>query len=363
VYQPKQDPPVIWLFCGGPSAEHKVSLSSALNVSLALIRSRYQVVPVCIRQSGQWWLAANSLSDRSSESDVRELFQALELERPSELIHATAAVDISRKVSQDPPDCALNLIHGELGEDGVLQGMLEVLGIPYTGSGVLACALSMDKILCQRILAHHRVLVPPHIAVKSNAGAGFDVDKIVEGIARGPGFPCVVKPSNGGSSIGMSMVSSPNELPPALELACDFDKSLIIESRIEGMEVSCGVMDLLGADGVADTVAFPPTEIVPIAGDYFDYQCKYTPGKSEEITPARLADSLLDEIRAIAQRVHSIIGCEGMSRTDMIVSNGKIYTIEINAVPGMTATSLLPQGAAAHGLSMGQLLDQLIQHG
>ena len=365
MYQPQHQPPLVWLLCGGPSSEYQVSISSALNVALSLDRSAYQVLPVCIHPSGHWWLAREPLGAHSTAIEIRSLFEAFELDEPDSSIVAypPAAIGAQKegKIHQQPPDCALVMIHGELGEDGVLQGLLEVLNVPYTGSGVLACALSMDKILCQKILAQHTITVPPHATLKLEAGQD-PTEAHSLAIGEKVGYPCFVKPSNGGSSIGISLVESAAQLPAALTEAARYDSAILIERKIEGVEVTCGVMDLVEDHGVVNTVAFPPTEIAPLDAAYFDYEAKYTSGKTDEITPARFPQKVLDDIRATAMRVHAILGCEGYSRVDMIVSGEQVYVFETNTVPGMTPTSLFPQGARAHGLNPAQMLDQLIRY-
>ncbi|MFC1600906.1 D-alanine--D-alanine ligase [Candidatus Sumerlaeota bacterium] len=361
MYEPKNDPPLIWLLCGGPSPEYKVSLASALNVALALDRRQYAVLPICIRPSGEWWFAREVLSDASSEEAVRELFEAMGRNKAAAGIEVLASREIGEALRRQRPDCAIIMIHGELGEDGVLQGMLEVLELPYTGSGVLASALGMDKILCQSVLRQHGILTPPFLAAKVAAAGDDTIAPLVKRAADEIGFPCFVKPASGGSSIGISLVESIQNLTAAIRLAADYDPNIMIERKINGAEVTCGVLDQV-ADDIVTTVTFPPTEIIPLAGDYFDYECKYTPGKTNEITPARFDGPTLDAIRATAQLVHATLGCEGYSRVDMIQQDKETYVIEVNTVPGMTETSLLPQGARAHGLSVAELFDQLIRH-
>jgi D-alanine-D-alanine ligase len=205
------------------------------------------------------------------------------------------------------------------------------------------------------------VPVPPRLALARRT-TPENGEAVAAAVAGRVGYPCFVKPASGGSSIGMSLVERADDLMAALQLAERYDDHLLIEARIPGVEVTCAVMDLLDAGGSVNTVAFPPTEIAPKAGAYFDYECKYTPGKTEELTPARLEPEVANEVRATALRVHSILGCEGFSRVDMLVDDGKVYVIELNAVPGMTPTSLFPQGAEAYGLSLAEVLDQFIRY-
>ena len=361
MFTPRNDPPVVWVLCGGPSSEFAVSIDSGHGATLALDKKKYSVVPVFARQDNVWWIASKALAVDSSEAaEINNLFASFHSSEITDAVEEFDVRAIGQRFQEQPPDCVLNLIHGELGEDGVLQGMLEVLRIPYTGSGVLASAVTMDKVLTLQVLERNHLLIPPNLTIHFEAKLKFDqANEVFESI----GLPCFVKPSNTGSSIGISLVEDADGLLPALEAAAKYSEVILIEKKIEGMEVSCGVLDEIVDNGIVNTIAFPPTEIVVRNGSkFFDYDAKYTPGATDEITPARVADDVLCEIQATAQRAHGILGCEGMSRVDMIFDGKDLYVFEINSVPGMTGTSLLPQGAKAHGFSMTQLMDCLVQH-
>jgi len=226
-------------------------------------------------------------------------------------------------------DLAFIALHGKGGEDGKLQGYLDTLGIKYTGSGVLASGVGMNKKILRMIAEKNNFLIPS------------ETTKV----------PCVVKPTKGGSSLGVTIVKKQNELKMAIEEAKKYDDDIIIEEYIAGIEVSCGI--------VGDLV-LPVVEIVP-KNYFFDYEAKYKKGMSEEICPARLSDKITKKIQAETKRMFKIIGARGYARVDFIVKNNEIYVLEINTLPGLTANSLLPKEALAVGISYSQLLNRIIE--
>jgi D-alanine-D-alanine ligase len=219
-------------------------------------------------------------------------------------------------------------------------------GIPYTGSKVLASALGMDKIMFRKIMEREKILVPKHFVFKK----GDVKTKIIKKI----GLPLVVKPSNQGSSVGVSLVFKYQQLDSALKLAFSFSHEILIEEYLEGTEVQCGIL------GNEKPEALPVIEIVP-KSDFFDYDAKYQPGLCEEIVPARISKPMTKKVQNIAVKVFQAIGCRGFGRVDLIISKERPYVLEINTIPGLTPTSLLPQEAAAAGISYSQLLDRIIE--
>jgi D-alanine-D-alanine ligase len=236
-------------------------------------------------------------------------------------------------------DVVFIAMHGKYGEDGTVQGFLELTGIPYTGSGVLASALAMDKIKSNELFVAHGLKIPAQYNKKIS-------------------FPCVVKPAQGGSSVGVTIVKKKAGLKKAMEVALSFDSVVLIQQYVPGIEVTCAVLD---EGGDAEPIALPPTQIIPREAEFFDYHAKYTPGATEEITPPRLPAQIIKKIQQTAVSAHQILGCFGMSRTDMIVAGDDIFVLETNTIPGMTETSLYPQAAAAIGISFPELLDKIIQ--
>ena len=236
-------------------------------------------------------------------------------------------------------DVVFIAIHGKDGEDGLIQGMLDFLKIPYTGSGLLASAVGMNKIIFKRAIAHLKVAMPEWRVYKN----GLEVN-----------FPCVVKPADQGSSVGVSVVKEMANFSKAVELAGKYSGEIIVEEYIEGTEVSCGV---LGND---DLMVLPVIEIRP-KNAFFDYEAKYTEGKCEEIVPARLDKEMTKKVQNLAVTVYEEIGCRGFGRVDMIIKKGIVYVLEINTIPGLTPQSLLPKEAKAAGMSYSGLLDRIIE--
>jgi len=246
-------------------------------------------------------------------------------------------------------DVAFIALHGRFGEDGTIQGFLELLGIPYVGSGVLASALAMDKIMARRMMQFAGIPIPRGIEVRE----GADAAEVADRIGRELGYPAVVKPNRQGSTIGLSIVRDASEVPGALDLAFEYDADVLIEEFIEGTEITGAV---LGND---DLQVLPLVEIVP-EGGFYDYHAKYTPGATEEIVPARIPKKQYQVAEDLATACHCALGCRGMSRTDMMVRGDEVLVLELNTIPGMTPTSLLPRAARAAGIEFPDLLDKLI---
>ncbi len=259
--------------------------------------------------------------------------------------------DLARLVSDASGiDVALIILHGPYGEDGTVQGLLDLLGIPYQGSGVLGSALAMNKAVTKKLYEKSGLPVPPYVIYDRNDTV--DGDACVQQI----GLPLVVKPVAGGSSVGMSIVKSAGDLQDALDKALAHDSAVMVESYIAGTELTGGVI------GNKKLEALPIIEIIPDqTHEFFDYEAKYTPGVSREICPARIDDELTRQAQSYAKIAHRTLYCQGYSRTDMILKDRKIYVLETNTIPGMTATSLLPQAAQTAGISFSLLMDKLIE--
>ncbi|MGQ9920030.1 MAG: D-alanine--D-alanine ligase family protein [Desulfobacca sp.] len=258
--------------------------------------------------------------------------------------------DLPQLVADAPTlDVALIIMHGRYGEDGTMQGLLELLGVPYQGSGVMASAVAMNKEISKKLYQQAGLQVPRAVFV--DRAAPPDPDAIIAAI----GLPAVIKPVNEGSSIGISIARSPAALAAGLDKAFALDRRVLIEEFIAGIEVTCAV---LGND---DLQALPLVEIVPGEGyEFFDYKAKYLPGASREIVPARLSPELTARVQECGLTAHRALGCRGYSRTDTLVRGEDIFVLETNTIPGMTATSLFPQAAAAAGLPFPALLDRLV---
>ncbi len=291
-------------------------------------------------------MGGTSAEREVSLSTGRQILSALDEGKYAVAAHDTADVPaLLAALSADRPAVAVIALHGKGGEDGTLQGLLDLLGIRYTGSGVLASALAMDKAMAKRVLSAAGVRMPNDFALKRGK--------------RPPSgtvwhLPVIVKPNAQGSTIGMTVVQAEDALEAAIVTAFQYDDTVLIEQFITGTEIT---VPILGNDTLE---VLPIVEIVP-SGGFYDYAAKYTAGATDEIVPARVSDAVAQEARRIAKLCHQTLGCRGMSRTDMIVTDkNEIYTLEVNTIPGMTPTSLLPRSAEAAYISFPQLLDKLI---
>jgi len=291
----------------------------------------------------------------SSEREVSinsgdQVYEALDKEKYN-IYRYDPKTDLVRLVADASRiDAALIILHGPYGEDGTVQGLLDLLQIPYQGSGVLGSALAMNKIASKKLYEKAGIPIPPYIVLEN--GSRLDVDACDAKL----GFPMVVKPVVGGSSVGMSIVRTKDDLQPAVDIAASEDKTVLIEPYVEGIELTAGVI------GNHQLEALPIIEIVPDdAHEFFDYEAKYTAGVTQEICPARIDEELTKKAQTYAKMAHQALFCKGYSRTDMILKDREMYVLETNTIPGMTATSLLPQAANAAGISFSRLLDRLIE--
>ena len=291
----------------------------------------------------------------SSEREVslnsgNQVFEALDKEK-YRVIRYDPKTDLPRLVAEaEDIDVALVILHGPFGEDGTVQGLLDLLGIPYQGAGVLGSAAAMNKLAAKRLYAQCGLPVPAYRVIETESG--FDADACIADI----GLPLVVKPVAAGSSVGMTIVRDASALKPAVQSALAFDRQVLAEAFVDGVEVTGGV---IGNDAVE---ALPLIEIIPGEGhEFFDYAAKYTPGATQEICPARIDANLTEKAQRYAVEAHKALFCRGYSRTDMILKDGEFYVLETNTIPGMTQTSLFPQAAAAAGMDFTRLLDRLIE--
>jgi len=293
----------------------------------------------------------------SSEREVSlnsgtQVYEALDKEK-YDIIRYDPKFDLSKLVADASRiDAALIILHGPNGEDGTVQGLLDLLKIPYQGSGVLGSAIAMNKQTSKQLYEKLGVPTPPYMVVQRR-------DRLEKGaIAARLGIPVVVKPVEAGSSVGMTIVRSEDMLDSALEKAFAHGETVLIEAYIKGIELTCGVM------GNDQLEAFPLIEIIPDKDhEFFDYEAKYTAGVTEEICPARIDDATTEKAQSYAKMAHRALFCKGYSRTDMILIEKDIYVLETNTIPGMTATSLLPQAGNEAGYSFTALLDRLIELG
>lgn len=251
-------------------------------------------------------------------------------------------------------DCVFVALHGRLGEDGTVQGMLELLGLPYTGSGVLASALAIDKVRTNHLLATAGLAVPAFEEL--SPGEAVDAGE-VERLAGTYGTPMVVKPVREGSTIGLTIARDADEVASGLVLARRYDRRVLAQRFVSGVEVTVGVL------ATPEPQALPTLEIT-YDNETYDYDAKYTAGKSHHIIPARIPEAARLEVIAAAERAFAALGCEGLARVDFIVdSEGTPWVLEVNTVPGLTELSLFPDAARAAGIEFGEVCDRLVRHG
>jgi D-alanine-D-alanine ligase len=333
---------------GGPSAERDVSLSSGLQVVQAIDAGRYEAVPYEITREGRFLPRPDllRLAAPGAAPPVGAVPAAGE---------ATALARIEEAVGDGRVDLAFIALHGPFGEDGTIQGLLEMLGIPYTGSAVLSSALAMDKLRSRQVGAANGLPFPRFVVLDGGAWPGNRPD-VLQQIKDELGIPCVVKPNALGSSIGVSIVSAEEDLPTAVERALAYGEVILVEEYLRGTELTCAILE---DPETGIPTPLPLIEIVP-KREFFDYEAKYAEGASEEIVPARISAALARQAQMLALRAHRALGCEGMSRVDMFAGDGGVVLLEVNTIPGLTAGSLLPKAAAAAGIDFPELVHRII---
>ncbi len=334
---------------GGPSPERDVSLHSGRQIVAALDPAKYEVLAVEVRRDGRWVLPAGPSNPHSLPAEPAGV-------AGGPLAVRATSIGIDRVMQEGPIDVVVIALHGPYGEDGTVQGLLELAGVLYTGSGVLASALAMDKLRSRQLFAFNDIPVPATVPLSPERVAG-DWAAVLTEVATKLGYPCVVKPNALGSSIGVTIVKDQGPLRPALDLAFSYGDLALVEEFIQGMEITAPVLEDPAASGRPR--ALPLIEIVP-KREFFTYEAKYTPGASEEICPARLPAEVAARAQALAVRAHEVLGCRDMSRVDMFVRGEQVIVLEVNTIPGMTGVSLLPQAARVAGMDFPALLDRLI---
>jgi D-alanine-D-alanine ligase len=299
---------------GGRSLEREVSLRSGANAASALRRTGHEVLEV--------------------DAD-RHLVRALRGERP---------------------EAAFIALHGKGGEDGTVQELLEILEIPYTGPGVLACERAWDKVVAKAHFATAGVSTPPAYAFSQDAFRELGAGDAIPDIRERLGLPLVVKPAKQGSALGISVAREAADVPAALMSALAFDDRVLIERFIAGRELAVSVI------GTAEPWALPVVEAIPGRdSDFYDFEARYTPGLTDFEAPARLSDAVAEEAARVALECYRVLGCRGVSRVDLILdADERLWVLEVNAIPGFTDTSLLPKAAEAAGLSFDEVVERIL---
>jgi D-alanine-D-alanine ligase len=299
------------------------------------------------------------LGGRSSEREVSlrtgdAVYKAL-IAKGYPAVKIDVGFDIAERIKGEGVELAFLALHGKYGEDGTIQGLLEMLDIPYTGSGVLASALAMDKIASKKMMLYEGLPTPLFKTINRFKAHTVGLVDISNMVLKEMGLPLVVKAPTQGSSIGITFVKHKDELVKALELAFKYDPTALVEQFIEGIELTAAV---LGND---DPVALPLIEIISSTGVY-DYEAKYTVGMSDHIIPPRIPIEQQNIIKYIALQTYKAIGCRGLARIDFILDREwNPYVLEVNTLPGMTATSLFPDAARAAGIEFQDLTDQIVR--
>ncbi|HWC17073.1 MAG TPA: D-alanine--D-alanine ligase family protein [Terriglobales bacterium] len=376
----------IGVLFGGRSGEHEVSLLSAASVLNAIDRSKYDVVPIGISKEGRWLTSSESqrlLNGGKTTENPRHLRAgdpeatptAAVLARGDSVIvppepsgerHSLIPFESNPALAQRPGHQAIDVdvifpvLHGTFGEDGTIQGLLELAGIPYVGAGVLGSAAGMDKDIMKRLFAAAGLPIVKHVSVLRRAWEK-EPKKIQKQIEAKLKYPVFVKPANLGSSVGISKAHDSKELGRALDVAASYDRKLIIEQGVGGKkqkarEIECSV---LGND---DPKASVPGEIVPVK-EFYDYAAKYLDEGSELLIPAKLSKSAAKQVQQMAIDAFKAVDCSGLARVDFLLdpTSGKLYLNEINTMPGFTAISMYPKLWAASGLEYPKLIDRLIE--
>lgn len=356
--------PRVAVVFGGRSSEHAISCVTAGSVLAALDPARYEVVPIGITRDGRWVLESAE-PERLRITAPDRLPAVDEQAQPVALAHTGSATDLVVQEPGRPPqalgevDVVLPLLHGPWGEDGTIQGMLEMAGVRYVGAGVLASAVSMDKAFMKVVLADAGLPLMPGVTLTAR---GWAADEIGERRRVAElGYPVFVKPARGGSSIGISKVRSDDELGAAVQEALRHDPKVLVEVSAEGArEVECGVLEVLGG-GLETSL---PAEI-RITGDhdFYDFEAKYLPEEATELdVPADLPDEVVARVQELSRRAFEAVGCEGLARVDFfLLPDGALVVNELNTMPGFTPLSMFPRMWAASGLDYPALVERLVE--
>jgi D-alanine-D-alanine ligase len=325
----------IAVLLGGTSAEREVSLASGLAVIKALRERGYEVHAID---------TARGFVPRQDEEGL--LPEGVHAAPPEHIDAALKPAEIASIPELGAADVAFLALHGGVGEDGTLQALLDLLGVPYTGSGMLGSAIAMDKDVSKKLLRDAEIPTLPWRVARAPDFA-YDPDAIDDFVT----YPCIVKPSRQGSSVGMTVVEGPDGLRAAVDEAAKFDTEVMIERYVRGRELTVGILG---------DQPLPPIEIKPKKGIY-DYESKYTPGMTEYLCPAPLDRETVAQVQAYALRAFKVLKLQGYARVDFILAREQLFCLEANTLPGMTATSLLPKAAAAAGTDFPELCDRIVK--
>jgi D-alanine-D-alanine ligase len=330
----------VGVILGGMSSEREISLESGRNIYFNLNPQKHEGVPIFLDSAGRFWAIPLQLLVQNTTVDITD-----RLEREGTRIAYEELGSVA--------DLMYIGLHGKYGEDGCLQGLLELLKIPYSGSGVMASAIGMDKHMQRKLLSEAGIRVPKYLAV-SEGDWEEAAEEVLERAEASIGYPCVVKPTREGCSTGLSVVQDASGMGAALENAFGWDTTALVEEALVGMEITCAVM------GNRELTALPPTETVR-KGDFLTVEEKFLPGEGENITPARLPQEMIQKVQEVMVRAYRALGLKGYARMDGFVIDGEVIVTESNTLPGMTPSTCIFHQAAEAGMSPMEFIDKIIE--
>lgn len=337
---------------GGQSSEHEVSRNSAVLMLTALDKEKYQVLPVGITKEGQW-LIYNGPVEHIKNGEWEKYGTPVCLS-PDATKKALLKI-VNGRAKEIPVDVVIPVLHGAWGEDGTIQGLFEMAQIPYVGCGVLASAVSMDKVYTKMIAKNARIPQAKYIWLHK-ADLAKNREKMMNQVEKKLGYPCFVKPSNAGSSVGISKAKNRKQLSAALDLAAGYDKKIIVEEAIDAREFECAVLgnEKLEVSGVGEVLA---------AAEFYDYDAKYNSPASRTVIPADVEEEKVRQMQKIAKRIFMAVDGSGLARVDFFIDKktGRVLFNELNTMPGFTPISMYPKLWEAAGVSTPELMDRFIQ--
>jgi len=370
---------------GGQGPEHAISCMGAGTVLAFLDRDRYEVVPVGILPDGRWVLTRDEPERLAISGRTLPSVAAVAGPEPGQAVAPAAPAPAPAAPAPDAPDATaaapvasvpsvlagvdvvVPILHGPFGEDGTIQGLLEMAGVPYVGAGVLASAVSMDKEYMKLVFAARGLPICPYVVVRdrdwqARPGAGTaataERKRIYDAIAE-LGYPVFVKPARGGSSIGTAKAADQAAVTEAIEGARRYDPKVIVERAVDGAEIECAVLE--GLDGGPPDTSLPGQLVIAGGEEFYDFEAKYLDPRGSMAIPAPVPPAVIEEVRRMAAVAFEAVSCQGFARVDFFYTrDGTILANEINTIPGMTATSYFPKMWEATGLPLAQLLDRMI---
>jgi D-alanine-D-alanine ligase len=274
------------------------------------------------------------------------------------VVSIDAGADLIERIRAATPDAAFIALHGRDGEDGTVQELLEILGVPYTGSGVLACMRTSDKVLTKQLLIEAGIPTPPFFSFNESAFKQLGAADLLPAIEQRLEFPIVVKPARGGSALGVKYAHDPGHVPGALVAALSYDPRILLERHVAGRDLAVSIVD--SPDGLE---VLPVVEAIPREEDFYDFEARYEIGRTSFLCPAELPPAMTERAQELALAVYRLLGCYGFARVDLMLEeeSGELFVLEANAIPGLTETSLLPQAADAAGIDFDQLIERVLE--